>query len=186
MKLDLHSRILFISGLNASGKSYFTKNAIIPNYRTLVFDPLKEYPTGECDVYYPKAKVHPAITRENEEFIKKIVIPEADKYDLIIWEEASRTFPTKKEFMPIMRSFLDTYRHFNQIGIIFICRRSAQINTDIPSLAHNLICFGNKGTADIQRLNQESQGLGDLVATLDNYDYVFVEQNREYQKMGKI
>lgn len=186
MKLDLHNTILFVSGLNNSGKSYFVKNKILPNYKCLVHDPLKEYPQNDCDVYYPKKTTYPAITQENENFIKKIVIPNANNYDLIVWEEASRTFPNKKELFPVMRAFLDTYRHYNQVGLVFICRRASQIQTDIPSLAHNLICFGNKGVADIQRLNSESQGLGDVVAQLSNYHFVLVAQDRTFKEMDPI
>lgn len=185
IKLDLKNKITFISGLNGSGKSYFTKNAILPNYHCLIHDPLKEYPSQNADVFYPKLN-YPAIAEENEKFIQKKVIPDSGKYDLLIYEEASRTFPNSKPLYPIMRSFFDTYRHYNNLGMVFICRRPAQIFTDIPSLAHHLICFGNKGSADIQRLNQESEGLGDLVKHLSNYDFVFVDQDRDYKRMPHI
>ena len=85
-----------------------------------------------------------------------------------------------------MRSFLDTYRHYNQVGLVFICRRASQIFTDIPSLAHNLICFGNKGVADIQRLNSESRDLGDAVAGLSDYHFVLVAQDRTFEIMDPI
>lgn len=185
MNLDLKNKITFISGLNGSGKSYFTKNAILPAYKCLVHDPLKEYPRGGTDVYYPKL-IYPEIAKENETFIKKIVIPNTSKYDLLIYEEASRTFPNSKPIFPVMRSFFDTYRHYDNIGLVFICRRPAQIFTDIPSLSHYQFNFGNKGLADINRLNQESAGLGDLVSQLDKYEFVFVNQDRTYEKKPPI
>jgi len=109
-------------------------------------------------------------------------------FDLLIYEEASRTFPNGKNILPVMRDFLDTYRHWNNtgFGVVFICRRPAQIFTDIPELAHIIICFGNKGTNDISRLNAEAGGLGDLVSQLSDYKYVIVDQDRTYKEMPPI
>jgi len=184
MKLSLRNRILTVIGLNNSGKSYLVKNAIVPRYKCLIFDPLKEYPHNQCDVYYPKNNTYPAIATENETFIKDIVMK--GSYELLIYEEATRVFPNKYPLFPVMRSFFDTYRHYNQMGLIFICRRPSQLQTDIPSLSHNLISFGNKGIADISRLNQESDGLGDLCSRLSNYCYAFVNEDRTYQEMPPV
>lgn len=196
MKLNLKEKITFISGLNGSGKTYFVQNAIIPNYKCLAHDPLRQYSQCDCHNYIPSHNTYPAITRDNEALVKAIMDGKsfsfgdeeisARDFDLLIYEEASRTFPNGKPFFSKMRSFLDTYRHYNNLGLVFICRRASQIQTDIPSLAHHLICFGNKGVADISRLNQESKGLGDAVAELANFEYVFVDQDRNYQRMPKI
>lgn len=186
MELNLRNKITCVFGLNNSGKSYFVKNVIIPKYNCLVFDVLGEYPQDICDVYLSKNRNYPAIAQENEDLIKKIVIPGVNKYELLIYEEASRIFPNMRPFYPVMRSFFDTYRHYGELGLVFICRRPAQLQTDIPGLSHCIFSFGNKGSADIQRLNQESEGLGDLVATLSNYEYVFVDQDRSFRRMPKI
>lgn len=185
MDLDLKNKITFISGMNGSGKSYFTKHAVLTNYHCLVHDPLKEYPKDGCDVFYPKL-TYPAIAEENEELLKKIVIPQSSEYDLLVYEEASRTFPNSKPLLPVMRSFFDTYRHYNNLGLVFICRRPAQIFTDIPALSHYQFNFGNKGLADINTLNSVSKGLGDEVATLKDHAYVFVDQDRSYSRMPPI
>ena len=185
MNIDLKNKITFISGMNGSGKSYFTKNALLPNYRCLVHDPLKEYPKNRCDVFEPKLN-YPDIAEENEEIINKIVIPNCKKYDLLVYEEASRTFPNSKPLYPVMRSFFDTYRHYGNLGLVFICRRPAQIFTDIPALSHYQFNFGNKGLADINTLNSISQGLGDAVAQLKDHAYVFVDQDRSYKIMPPI
>jgi len=196
MDLNLKNKITFISGLNGSGKTYFAQHGIIPKYKCLVHDPLKQYSQVECWNYKPKHNTYPAITRDNENFVKNIMeggsmsFGEEEisvrEFDLVIYEEASRTFPNGKPFFSKMRSFLDTYRHYNQLGLVFICRRASQIQTDIPSLAHYLFCFGNKGVADISRLNSESKGLGDLVATLSKFRYVFVDQDRVYEEYPPI
>lgn len=184
MELNLRNKIISIFGLNFSGKSYFVKNAILPNYKCLVFDPLKEYPHNDCDVYYPQHNVFPSIAIENEQFIKGIVAK--GQYEILIYEEASRVFPNMKSLMPEMRSFFDTYRHYNNLGLVFICRRPSQLHTDIPSLSHHIVSFGSKGLPDINRLNAESEGLGTLCSQLANYEYAFVNQDRSYCKMPPI
>ena len=185
MEINLKNKITSIFGLNGSGKTYFTINAILKNYRCLVHDPLKQYPSDKCDVFLPKIN-YPGIAHENELFLEKFVKPKSGKYDLLIYEEASRTFPSQKPIMPAMRSFLDTYRHYNELGLVFICRRPAQIFTDIPELSHHIFSFGNKGLNDIKRLNAESSGLGDIVKDLANYEYVIVNQDRTFTRMPPI
>ena len=186
MELNLKGKITSIFGLNGSGKTYFTINKILANYKCLVHDPLHQYPSDRADVFHPKIN-YPEIAQENELFLEKYVKSQSKKYDLLIYEEASRTFPSgNRPLYPAMRSFLDTYRHYNNLGLVFICRRPAQIFTDIPELSHYIISFGNKGLNDIQRLNAESGGLGEIVKTLDNYEYVIVNQDRTYLKMPKI
>jgi len=196
MELNLKEKITFISGLNGSGKTYFAQNMIIKNYKCLVHDPLRQYSKSDCFNYIPPVNTYPGIARNNEDFVKIIIDGKTFSYgeqeintrefDLVIYEEASRTFPNMKPFFPKMRSFLDTYRHYNNLGLVFICRRASQIQTDIPSLSHYLICFGNKGVADISRLNSESKDLGDQVAKLSNFEYILVDQDRNFTRMPKI
>jgi hypothetical protein len=187
MKLNLTKRITSVFGLNLSGKSYFVKNAILTNYKCLVIDILGEYIDLKCDVYIPKAKIYPEIAKELDEFIKTYIIPKANEYDLIIFEECNRIFPNKKEFMPVMRAFLDTYRHYGHgLGVVFVARRPAQVNTDIPSLSHNQVNFCNKGVSDIQRMNAESKGLGDMIANLSNHKFVLVKEDRTYKEYNPI
>jgi hypothetical protein len=187
MEIELNKKIFSIFGLNLSGKSYFVKNAIIPSYKCLVFDPNGEYDSGSADVYIPKKKSYPGIAFENEEFLEKFV-KKNHGYDLLIFDEADSVFPNKKPLMSNMDSLKGKYRHseWGELGIGFICRRPAQIFTDFPSLSHFIFSFGNKGAPDIQRLNAESQGLGDLVSTLSNYNYVIVNQDRTFKKMPPI
>ena len=186
MKINLKNRITFISGLNNSGKSYFVKNKIMNDYNCLVHDVLKEYDEKQADVFQPQKNNYPGIAEENEKFLQKIVIPNSNKYDLLVWEEASRIFPNRKELFPVMRSFFDTYRHYDELGLVFICRRPAQIFSDIPNLSHYLICFGNKGRADIQTFNNVSDGLGDAVKELSDYHYIFVDEDRSFKRMNPV
>jgi len=150
----------------------------------MVYDPLHEYPKDECDVFYPKNSTYPNTAVENEKFISQVIVK--NRYELLIYDEATRVFPNKREFFPVMRSFLDTYRHYNQMGLVFICRRPSQLQTDIPSLSHHIVSFGSKGLPDIQRLNAESNGLGDLCSTLSDYHYALVNEDRSYVEMTPV
>jgi len=187
MEVDLKEKIFCVFGLNKSGKSYFTKNAIVPNYKCLVFDPNGEYDTSKCDVFVPKKRSYPGIAREFENFLEYIKKNKGG-WDLLIIDEADSVFPNKRPLMSNADDLKGRFRHpiWGNLGIGFICRRPAQLFTDFPGLAHYLFLFGNKGSADIQRLNQEAEGLGDLVKTLSNYEFVIVNQDRTYQKMPPI
>ena len=170
-----------------SGKSYFAKNAIIPNYKCLVFDPHGEYDSNVCDTYKPKKKSYPGVAWEVEEFLK-FVQRNKGEWELLIFDEADAPFPNKRPLFSLMDNLKGNYRHpeWGKLGIGFICRRPAQLFTDFPGLSHILFCFGNKGSADIQRLNTEAEGLGDLVKTLANHEYVVVNQDRTYERMPPI
>ena len=178
MEISLRNKILTVVGLNNSGKSYLVKNFILPKYKCIVYDPLHEYNSSHCDVFYPTKNTYPDTAIENEGFINNLIIK--GKYELLIYDEATRVFPNQKPLLPLMRSFFDTYRHYNQLGLVFICRRPVQLQTDIPSLSHHIISFGTKGLPDINRLNAESAGLGDACSHLDQYHFCFVNENRTY------
>ena len=188
VEIDLTQKIFTIFGLNLSGKSYFVKNAIIPNYRCLVWDPNKEYPANKCDVYYPKSLAYPGSAYENESFLEKIVKKRRGEYDLLLYDEANSAFPVSRPLLGEMLNLLNTYRHdtWGNLGIGFICRRPAQLYTDFVSLSHIIFSFGNKGSQDIQRLNMEASGLGDIVKQLAHYEYVVVNQDRSYSRMPPI
>jgi hypothetical protein len=194
--INLKKTIFCCFGLNRSGKSYFIKNAIIPNYRCIVFDPNGEYASKDgsfkpsnCDYYIPKKTSYPCIALEFEHFLdwfKK----NKSKYDLLIIDEADSVFPNKKPLYPNADNLKGKFRHneWGNIGIGFACRRPAQLFTDFPSLSYYLFIFGNKGAADIQRLNSESEGLGDLAKQLDvsKHEYILVNPDRSYTRMHPI
>ena len=184
MEIDLRTKIFTVFGLNLSGKSYFVKNAIIPSYRCLVWDPNKEYDPDAADVYRPRSKAYPASAYEVEQFLTKIVKPGRGKWELVIFDEANSTFPVSRPLFPAMLDFRDNYRHdgYGNLGLGFVARRPAQLFTDFVALSHVIFSFGNKGSQDISRLNSEAAGLGDIVKDLSNHEYVLVNQDRTYAK----
>ena len=188
LEIDLTKKIVTIVGLNMSGKSYFVKKAVIPNYKCLVFDPNGEYSGEDCDFYKPKKTSYPGIAWENEKFLK-FVKANKGEWDLVIWDEADSVFPNKKPLFSLMDNLKGKYRHESEwggIGIIFLCRRPAQLFTDFPSLSHYILTFGNKGAPDIQRLNAEAEGLGDQSKLLANYESIVVNPDRSFERMLPI
>ena len=188
MDIDLTKKIITVFGLNLSGKSHFVKHAIIPKYRCLVVDPNAEYDSDQADVYRPKANSYPAIARENEKFLESFVKPNKGSWDLLIFDEADDIFPNGKPLFSMMANLKGKYRHdkWGNLGLVFICRRPAQLFTDFPSLSHYIFTFGNKGLPDVSRLNAESQGLGDEARLLANYEYILVNPNRSFERMPPI
>jgi len=187
MDIDLTKKIVCVFGLNLSGKSYFVKNAVIPNYKSLIFDPNGEYDHNSGDVYRPKYNNYPNIALENEEFLR-FVKRNKGNWDLVIWDEADDIFPLNKPLFSNMANLKGKYRHDNwgNLGIVFICRRPAQLYTDFPELAHYIVTFGSKGKNDIQRMNDISKGLGDDARNLSNYEYILVNPDRTYIRMPPI
>lgn len=204
MDIDLCKTIFCAFGMNRSGKSYYIKNAIIPYYRCIIFDPNGEYAKPDkdkkgkiigiyrpemCDHYQPKKTSYPGIAREFDDFLDWFKKHKGE-YELLIVDEADTVFPNKRPLFPNADNLKGKFRHpeWGGIGFGLACRRPAQLFTDFPGLAWYLYLFGNKGSADVQRLNMESEGLGDLVRTLDpkKHEWVLVNPDRSYTRMPPI
>jgi len=187
MDVDLTKKIFTVFGMNLSGKSHFIKNAIIPKYRCLVFDPNGEYDQSQADVYRPKYREYPDTAIENEEFLG-FVKKNKGSWDLVIWDEADDIFPLNRPLFSRMANLKGKYRHdeWGNLGIGFACRRPAQLYTDFVELSHYIITFGSKGKNDISRMNDVSVGLGDVSRELSNYEYIVVNPDRSFKRMPKI
>ena len=173
--LNLTNKIWCIFGLNGTGKSHLAK-FIAKNYNAVFFDVLNEH-SKEFDSYVPKNKNYPEIATEFDYFLTKI---QSHKYNMIIVDEASRVFPNMRPLQPVMRSYIDTFRHTHQSSIGFICRRPTQLFTDLVELSHYLFIFKMVGKNDIQYLNFISVGLGDTVSQLEKYHFVVVNEDRTF------
>jgi len=185
MQLNLIKNITTIFGLNLSGKSFLVKNAILPRYRCIVWDPNQEYDVNKCDVYYPKNLAYPGSANEMETFLSKYVKAGKGKYDLVVIDEANGPFPVNRPLLGVATDFLNTYRHdkWGNLGMLLICRRPAQLYTDFSELSHVLITFGSNGKNDISRLNSIYTGMGDAAAQLEQYHYIICLNGREWHKM---
>jgi len=177
--LDLTNKIWCIFGLNGTGKSYLAKY-IARHYNAVFFDVLNEH-SNEFDSYVPTSKNYPDIAKEFDYFLTRLQVRNKKKWNMIIVDEASRVFPNMRPLQPVMRSYIDTFRHTQLNSIGFICRRPTQLFTDLVELSHYLFIFRLAGKNDIQYLNFLSVGLGDVVSQLERYHFVIVKEDRTYQ-----
>ena len=174
MNYDFSQKLFCVFGLNACGKTEIGKH-IARAYKAAVFDVLGEY-VKEFPAYVPRNKDYPAIAYEFEKFIAQI---STDKnYDLLLIDEANRIFPNHRPLMPAFRSFLDTYRHYNK-SVGFICRRPAQLQTDIVELSHYILVFNLKGKNDTAYFNCLNSDIRDKIARLPPYHFAVIDQQRE-------
>jgi len=187
MDVDLNTSIFSVFGRNKSGKSYFIKNAIIPKYDCLVFDPNGEYDQSQADVYRPRSREYPSMALENEEFLG-FVKKNKGSWDLVIWDEADDIFPLNRPLFSRMANLKGKYRHdeWGNLGIGFACRRPAQLYTDFSELSHYIVTFGSKGANDRKKLNDISEGLGDAAQQLSNHEYIIVYPDQTFEKMPPL
>lgn len=176
MEINLRNKIFCIFGLNMTGKSYLAEH-IASKYNAVFFDVLNEH-SDKFDSYVPKHKEYPEIANENEFFISKI--QDKRKYNMIIYEEASRIFPNRKPLFPNFRAFFDTYRHKDK-AIGFICRRPSQLNTDIVELSHYIFVFNLKGVNDIRYFNEINSKIEETTANLKQYSFLVIFPDRSFK-----
>jgi len=143
---------------------------------------LREYSENQ-DYYIFKNPNYPTIADEADQLIT--ILKDKPEYKMIIFDEASRIFPTMRPLRPAFRSFLDVYRHYDK-SMGFICRRPTQLYADIVELSHYLFIFRLVGKNDTAYLNSIAAGLGDMVNQLMPFEFVVVTPDRRYWKNNPI
>lgn len=174
--LNLKGRRFCVLGLQGSGKTINCKYLLSHYPRHLVYDPLHEY--NSFNRY--KAKYRSYTLRALEELntvIKKLVI---GKRDLFIIDEANRYCPNKRT-LPDQVGYLNDFNRHLGLGFGVVARRPAQLNTDLISLAHDLFIYRLVGARDIQRLEEEASGMGEMVKGLEKYHFVHADELRNYR-----
>jgi DNA helicase HerA-like ATPase len=176
----MSSERITVVGLPGSGKTEwckdFARSFVDKRRGVLIVDPLREIEVKGASTYHPSNRVEPA--GEVEFLIKRLLInpyekevPISRRFQLVIFDEANRYFPNKIPLGPNAAYLNDSGRHLD-LSMIFVARRIAQLNTDLPELSHRLIAFLQTGVNDIQRLNDIRSGLGDEVQTLPKYQFI--------------
>lgn len=179
---DLTNKKIVVFGMQGSGKSHLVKNYILPRiHRGIVFDTLNEYP--QFTRYVPKSRNKDGVP-ELELFIKYAI---KNKYSMIVVDEANRYMLPKPIPLPEQVSYLNDFQLHIPISFLCIARRPVQLNTDITELAHYIICFNLAGKNDIGYLNDLTDGLGDSVAQLQEYEFIVAGLPRQnYQKFPPV
>jgi len=179
---DLENKAFSLFGLPDGGKS--TLVCYIANQfgsAAFVYDTLSEYPPEPFDSYAPKDQYS---VEEMESVIRAAM--RSRRYKLIVIDEANRFCPPKPAPLPQAVADLNDWRAHYGIAAGYIARRPVQLNQDLTELSQYIISFGLKGKNDIKYLNDLSAGLGDAVSQLGPYQFVVMDQLRNYQVFNPI
>lgn len=187
--MNLEGKLWLTMGINGSGKSYLNKRLIqvaANNGNNVgVFDPTGEYPENHPNIY----RVVPTQSRGKEGreqlgmTIDELVKPDGSQavpMDYFVIDEISRYHNSSGTLTGPIGEAVDLRRHWN-VGVGMIARRPVQIHADIRGLADFCVIFNLYGANDIRLLNNWINGLGDDVASLNEYSFVVVNKGGDYE-----
>ena len=188
MKINLTGKTFGCLGLKGTGKSTLA-DKILTEYgaQALYYDTLHEAPLeSPFDIYQPKDRY--SVT-ELEDVIRAITPTNAStlpKYRLFVVDEMNRFAPSKPSPLPrVVADLNDQCRHY-LMTFGFIARRPSQLNQDLTELSDYLFIFRLTGKNDIAYLNDTSNGLGDAVLSLKNFEFVIVNPDKSFSISSPI
>ena len=173
--IDPTNTLIGVFGGHNCGKSYFMKT-MTSKYRTVVFDPLREYNPEKFDVYRPESDRQDRMTKEYNQFLRDLRdtqrVKETPKYELLISSEIS-SYLRNGSYGTHINNFLNYYRHPIDergwdIGGLYDARRPAKVHADLREVTPYKIIFGGiSGSNDLRALDNMATGLSDAVRKLD-------------------
>mgnify|MGYP000479409223 CR=1 FL=1 len=168
-------RRFVIMGGNLSGKTHLSKYILkIWGNKGIAIDVVNQYkginrytmnikngsPEGRKEVDIAIGRLAISQKWENNHKFKALLIDEANKY-----------FPTNIPLLNNASALNNEYRHYiDTFGLI--TRRPARLFNDFVDLADVLFIFILEGKNDKKYLNDVYDGLGDMVAGLQEYHFV--------------
>lgn len=170
--IDLTHKRFCILGLQGSGKTELAKHLLRQTTQHLVYDVLQEY--TEFRRYIPEDRNS---ADELTECVQMLVVKKL-KPSLFIIDEANRFCPAKPRLLPLGIAELNDWSRHMGLAWGTICRRPVQLHSDLMELAHCLFIFVLKGKNDRLYLDSILPGLGDKVASLPDYHFAVVNENR--------
>ena len=180
LTVDLSGKSTIIAGLKGSGKTNLAKHiASVDPDDVLVYDPLGEFP--HYDYIEPKQSAYPGAAEEFARILNKEKLrdPSAHPYRLLVVDEAARIAPNQKALNRDIAKFNAEHRHI-PLGVVWICQRPRQLHVEIVNLADYLFIFRLPGATDATFLDNTARGLSQAVDSLDEFQYVFVDQKRSF------
>ena len=189
MELDLSEpKLLSIFGNTGAGKTYCVKHILkaLKNQKIAIMDYHNEY--GDLDRYPNIDRIVPKNTEKNNVvqlyiFFQKVLqyVRNKAEHNVLVIDEANQ-YVLKNQECYEMRDIKNNHRHFKKpLSVLFIMRRPTQFNTDVIEQSHYMIIFSIKGKNTIKYFNELSGGLGDAVAKLQTRQFVFVNENRDFE-----
>lgn len=169
-KFGVHTNIF---GTKGSGKTYKAREIVKDCFKKpVVYRMSNDFDDMDIGIFKPDN------IYENLDTFMTWAIKQGKKknIDAIIFDEADKLFPNKKQLSQIMVDLIDMHRHYN-LSLVFITRRPQSLHTEIAEVAHFNLFFSIEGDNAFKKLNGIFSGLGDMVKTLiyKSYDFVFKE-----------
>ena len=154
-------------------------------HSALVYDPMDQYP--EYDVLRPKRREYPESAEELAGMLNKAHIFDASKhsYRLLVIDEAARVAPARQKLHPAIAKLNAEHRHI-PLAILWICQRPRQLNNNIVDLADHVMIFKLPGVADRKYADDQARGLGDTVASLKRFQFVYMDIERNYYVIDPV
>lgn len=168
--------VIVFTGKRCSGKSYFLKNAVIPNIPSFImWDVNHEHSFPNVPTTYKLTEIVPLWQKH-----RRVVYRPIDKFDndfnqfvricnnlhdyMLIIEEVER-YATRWNSPNSLQWLVNTGRH-RGIGLIVTCRRPADLSPQIRSNADYVFMFHQHMTRDIEYLvdwvGMEAYGLRNI------------------------
>lgn len=170
--IDITNKRFCILGLQGSGKTELAKHLLRGSSNHLVYDPLQEYDGFRRYVPDDRNSID-----ELTLCIQKLVVAKL-KPDLFLLDEANRYCPPKPHPLPMGIAELNDWSRHMSLSWGCICRRPVQLHSDLMELAHYLFIFVLKGKNDGMYLDSILPHLSDTVASLPDYHFAVVAENR--------
>lgn len=189
LNIDLRNKQWLTLGKKNTGKSgfnHYLMSKIRGNYA--VFDPGKEH----FDYKEDDLIVNPSVLR-GEEAINQLndfvdfATDNREVFDYIFVDEINRYHQKGGRLTGALGELVDMSAHYSEgLGVGFIARRPTQVHTDLRELSDYLFVFRLTGVNDIRTLDEISSGLGERVANLEDYEFMIVHPNGDYEKHKPI
>ena len=191
--IEIEGKRVVIIGHNGSGKSSLGKYLLnhLPISRTAVYDPEQEH--NMFRNYLPEDSNS---IEELNKFVYDVVIPQAKSGRLMgyMHDEINVLCPPKPSRLPkCIADINNQQRHWGRklsgydfdgnpktggMTFISICRLVDQIHKDLVSLSDMMFIFRFFHHKEKKILNGWAEGLGDVVQSLDDYEFVMLKGNK--------
>lgn len=188
--MRFENSIVTVYGPPGSGKTNYIKWLLRqPQYRRhIVFDPMKEYDSGEYNVFRPSSRRYDdGGNAELNDLIDDMVIsaPGDVRPKFIVVDEANRVIPNRKDPGPAVADLIDFNRHFG-VSLITIARRPTQLNTDLENLANHIFIFGGRGKNDYRSYADIHRDLPEAIEEKEQYEPVYVSGDGDLRIFDKV
>lgn len=183
---DPRDKKVMVLGLQGSGKTYLSRELVKRNgLRVLVYTPhlhdFRDEPDEHFLVYQPFAV-------DNERFFRQAkALAQRGEIDGVLIDEFELVFKNVHELGPAAMDVMANHRHYGMM-LIGISRRAQDIPAYIFESSAYVVSFALQAPNAKRKLNELSDGFGDLVSKLDYESREFYVKaiGRAPQRFGRL